>query len=450
MIRTIKWNNHNVLGNLELNFTKKDGSIYKTIILAGENGTGKTTILETIATFLNGGSIEAFEHIQYMAKGVPYTIKPNTAPQYGFHSRKNEMGGPARLVQSNRHNNPQSIDSDPADLRHYGFAYSKARSGFNTRKVQSTTTQQLDSNKYENDSNEDFTSIKQLIIDINTQDNSEWMRITKSGIGTPYSTFQQTSKQYRFEKAFNDFFEEVKFSQVDNTNTEEIKILFKKHGKEISIDSLSTGEKQIVFRGAHLLKNKNSLSGGIVLIDEPELSMHPKWQQKILPYYRSLFNQNGLQDAQMIIATHSEYVLRSALEDSTNVLIIVLSNVNGTICSKKIDTLRILPSITAAEINYLAFGIMSIDYHIELYGYLQNKTGRNTVKGCDDYIRSQREFNSSLHTKSDSFSPKSGKAIHYHTLPTYIRNAIDHPNSTRKYTPKELKDSIELLIKLCK
>ena len=65
MITKVKWNNHEILGNLELNFTKNDGSPYSTIVLAGENGTGKTTILETLSTFLNLGSIEPFEFIEY-------------------------------------------------------------------------------------------------------------------------------------------------------------------------------------------------------------------------------------------------------------------------------------------------------------------------------------------------------------------------------------------------
>lgn len=453
MIRKIKWNNHDVLGNLELDFTKPDGSIYNTIVLAGENGTGKTTILETLSTFLNLGSIEAFEYINYMAAGVPYTItpKPDDNPNLGFHSRKNEADGTTQVIRSNRNNSPQLIDSDLADLRHYGFSYSKARSGFNTQKVKSTTTQQLDSEKYENDSKDDFTSIKQLIVDIDAQDNSEWMRITKSGVGTPFAVFKQASKMYRFEKAFNDFFNTVKFKSVDNTNHEEIKIFFEKHGREIPVDSLSTGEKQIVFRGAHLLKNINSMSGGIALIDEPELSMHPKWQQKVLPYYRNLFDKNGSQDAQIIIATHSEYVLRSALEDRDNVLIIVLGDNNGSIYSKNITAPTILPTITSAETNYLAFGILSVDYHIELYGYLQNKTGNLSVKSCDDYIVAQTAlFNPALHTKASSFTNQHGHTANYQTLPTYIRNLIDHPDPTRNYTQEELKCSTELLIELCR
>ena len=129
-------------------------------------------------------------------------------------------------MNSNRHSNYREIENNQADLRHYGFSYSKARSGFATKKVKSTTVQQLNSEKYENDASEDFTSIKQLLIDIIVQDSTEWMKVTESGDGTPYHEFKQSSKKYRFEKAFNDFFDTVKFKGIDNTNTEEISIRF--------------------------------------------------------------------------------------------------------------------------------------------------------------------------------------------------------------------------------
>lgn len=164
MIREIKWHNHKILGNLELNFTKPDGTPYNTIVLAGENGVGKTTILETLATFLNLETMEPFEYIKYIVDGIPYTISPEgDLGKYGFHSRKNETSDEMQTIHSGRDNNRARIEEDTADLRHYGFSYSKARSGFNTGKIKSTTTQQLDSQKYENDSKEDFTLIKQTI-----------------------------------------------------------------------------------------------------------------------------------------------------------------------------------------------------------------------------------------------------------------------------------------------
>ena len=47
-IRKIKFLNHAVLGNLELDFCNKDGRAVDTIILAGENGTGKSTIIDAL------------------------------------------------------------------------------------------------------------------------------------------------------------------------------------------------------------------------------------------------------------------------------------------------------------------------------------------------------------------------------------------------------------------
>src|SRR5690606_78649 len=125
-------------------------------------------------------------------------------------------------------------------------------------------------------------------------------------------------------------------------------ILFKKNNKEISIDNLSTGEKQIVFRGIYLLRNNQQLKQSAIMIDEPELSMHPRWQQNILQYYKSLFTEAGNQLAQMFIATHSEYVIKEALTDVGNTLVVVLKNNNGIIETKSITAPSVLPSITSA------------------------------------------------------------------------------------------------------
>lgn len=446
MITKLKWKDHPILGNLELDFTNSSDVPYNTIILAGENGTGKTTILETISTFLNLGPIKPFEYIEYKIENKLFHIYPETEhdAELGFHQRQNINEGTEMYIHSNKNNSPDSINTDLLDIRHYGCIYSKARSGFNTAKVKTTTTQQLDQSKYDNDEKDDFTSIKQLLVDIDEQDNSSWMKKCKANKNASLEEFYLSSKTYRFKNAFNNFFDQLQFEEVDTTSPDEKKILFTKNNQNIVIDNLSTGEKQIVFRGAQLLRNVNNMDNSIILIDEPELSMHPRWQDKILTYYRNLFTKNGIQSSQLIIATHSEYVLRSALKDTDNVLIITLNEENGLINSNRISAPSVLPSITAAETNYLAFNIYSVDYHIELYGYLQAKINKTKIKECDDYILSQPEFNRSLHSKISSF-----KNTQYKTLCTYIRNAINHPDSGNSYTPEELKRSIELLIKLC-
>lgn len=202
-----------------------------------------------------------------------------------------------------------------------------------------------------------------------------------------------------------------------------------------------------MFRGAFLLKNQQSSKGCIILIDEPEISLHPVWQTKIFNYYRNLFKENNAeQTSQIFIATHSQYVLESALKNKADTLVVLLSNNQGMISTKKITAPLVLPSVTAAELNYVAFGIVSNDYHIQLYGYLQNKIGTNSVKTCDTYIANQHtHYNAVKHGKVSSHGTKS-----YQTLSTYIRNAIDHPDPSRTFNEEELRCSIELLVELCK
>lgn len=452
MIRKVKWNNYKSLGNLELDFINPTSGIpYNTIVLAGENGAGKTTILDSLATFLNRQSIAPFEYIEYAADGKSFYITPDTSretyPNRGYHNRREISSGINENIYSSWNNNVEQIARDTKDLRHYGFAYSKARSGFRTEVVSSVTTQQVDNDKYEPDEQENFTRIKQLLIDIDGQDSSEWMMQCKErGINDQkFDDFKKKAKGYRFEKAFNDFFESVKYKGINNKDPNEKKVLFEKYGKSIPVDQLSTGEKQIVFRGAHLLRNINSISGGIVLIDEPELSMHPIWQKRILDFYRGLFKNDSGQSVQMIIATHSEYVIQSALKDRDNILVIILSDDNGVIRGRKITAPNVLPSITAAETNYLAFGVPTTDYHIELYGYLQTKTGCHRIEDCDSYIASHPQYDAAKYQRLDSYH-----SSNYQTLPTYIRNAIDHPDSGRTYTEAEFEKSIKFLIELCK
>lgn len=448
MIKEIQWKDHVSLGNLSLDFRKSDGTPYNTIVLAGENGSGKTTILSTISTFLTLGSIEPFEYIAYEIDGTDFKIVPQKSGRSsGFHNRTNLCTGKTVPVSTGGSLGLNEIKNDTDDIRRYGCVYSKARSGFVTNKVKSTTTEQLDSGFYDNDSKDDFTSIKQLLVDLDAQDNSEWMDITRKNTGENFETFSARAKLTRFRDSFNGFFEDIKFDKVDLEDSQEKKIIFTKHGHNVDVDNMSTGEKQIVFRGTQLLKNSNNLSKGVILIDEPELSMHPKWQGKVFDYYRNLFAQKGIQTAQIIIATHSEYVIKSALQNSADVLVIVLKNNNGTISSEKITAPTALPTISNAEVNYNVFGVLSTDYHIQLYGYLQKKENKPSIVACDTFIFNSPYYDATIHGKL-STNPRNGTS--YQTLPTYIRNAIDHPDSGNVYTEAELDDSIQLLIKLCR
>ena len=458
-IAKIKWKGHPILGDLELDFTNKEGIPYDTIIFAGENGTGKTTVLTSISDFLNGYSID-FEYIEYQIDNEIYRAIPPTQETYdGYYklllpdkktiievnSGKNRSGGST----SN-----SKIDKDFRNIRFYGCVFSKARADYRTNKITGTTTKQLDIENKDIDTEDNFTSIKQLLVDIEGEDTAKYKENSeeREKLGEDaihWSNFKPSSKMYRFSNAFDNFFEnKIKYSKIENNSAEKI-ILFKKYGRDISIDNLSTGEKQIVFRGAFLLRNLQKMKGGTIFIDEPELSMHPKWERKILQYYKDLFTEDEELNSQLFIATHSEYVLKEALsqnKENENNLVIVLKDDVGQIKGDRIDSLSLsLPVITSAEVNYRAFDIPSIDYHIELYGTLQNKFNLSTVKKCDEFIEKSKFYDQSIHNKKWIF-----KTTTYETLPSYIRNSIDHPDSdaNQGFNEDELRASITLLQKL--
>lgn len=447
-IRKVKWSGHPRLGDLELDFVNyATNTPYDTVIFAGENGTGKSTILEELSSFLNLGAFKNFEYIEYVADNVIYKAVPTSdGNKYPTFFDLIEPDGNVIKIRSDRHNRKEELDSNIKDLRHYGCIFSRARSDYKTDKITNTSVSSLDVEKYDQDKNENFTSLKQLVVDVVNQDSSEYMQLNIE-LGEqpqPWSEYYPTSKIYRFKSAFDNFFDRMSYNKVSDVNGEKT-ILFSKNNIDIPVDELSTGEKQIVFRGIYLLKNSNLLRGAAIMVDEPELSMHPKWQRKILQYYKSLFTQQENQLAQLFFATHSDHVLKEALSSVDKNIVITLEEESGVISTKKIDSPSVLPSVTTAETTYLAFDIVSNDYHIELYGWLQDKESKSSVKSCDDFIRSNPCYNPALHSKPSSF-----KTTTYETLPTYIRNAIHHPDSGNTFTEDELRTSIELLIGMCR
>jgi AAA15 family ATPase/GTPase len=110
----------------------------------------------------------------------------------------------------------------------------------------------------------------------------------------------------------------VKF--IGLSKDEDTKPLFKDSiGNEFDIEGLSSGEKQLFIR-ALCLKFLNA-NNSIILIDEPEISLHPQWQRKIIKVY-----ENIGQDNQLIIATHSPHVVADIKSEQLRV---IRKNENG-------------------------------------------------------------------------------------------------------------------------
>lgn len=115
------------------------------------------------------------------------------------------------------------------------------------------------------------------------------------------------------------------FHKIDVTNRDQIRCLWKVHTKDIivDIDDLSSGEKSIIQLFYPLIENRiQSLIDEIketqvnvaeenvcILMDEPELHLHPVLQGKILDYIRIISIKENIQ---FILATHSPTLVEHA------------------------------------------------------------------------------------------------------------------------------------------
>lgn len=110
-----------------------------------------------------------------------------------------------------------------------------------------------------------------------------------------------------------------------------ISLSLMKNDEWFSFDDASSGEKNILY-SVFAIEN-NIESDSIILIDEPEISLHPNWQMKYIGFLKRLFKKYS--SCQFVIATHSPYLVSDLDINSSS---LILANFeNGKCISKNID-----------------------------------------------------------------------------------------------------------------
>lgn len=338
--RKIAFKNHPVLGDVSFDFTDAQGRTVDTIIIAGENGCGKSLLL----SFLNSYNPDV------TAKQLGYTLRveieftdEDIQLLYENKAFINVLGGrfSGNIVTfvhdtTFRDDNPRAefINKTGAKETVYAYEFTRVPSifksvfsdveiNFSPGRVQHTTSTNLD-NEIQGAVRTPqnlATEIKQLLVDINELDNDElgkWVDGHKGQV-PPESVLHKRIR--RFTNAFDKIFPHKHFVGIDNLDNNKV-VLFEEFGNRMEISQLSSGEKQIVFRGGFLLRNLGTIAGATVLVDEPELSLHPRWQLKILGFLKGLFtDEKGNQTSQLIVATHSPFILHNDTRANDKVIV---------------------------------------------------------------------------------------------------------------------------------
>ena len=285
------------LRDITLNFEKNDEPL-DLVVLAGSNGSGKTRILESILRYFQ-------DHINYKQNNIEAEIF--------YEEKEKNCIGNVRDFFYRLESFSYCEANDPLREKHIKIKnkldilpkviYVPTEINFQKMNVASTTLVQ--EYKFINIVNTNL--IKDIPSYIATKMISAMLKNKNEKVG---------DVQKKVFNEINEIFEnlsiDVKVEDISQDGRN-ITLFTNSSGDEFDINELSSGEKQLFLRtlAIRMLNPENS----IILIDEPELSLHPKWQQRIVDVYRKIGKNN-----QIIIATHSPHILGSVKKENIMLL----------------------------------------------------------------------------------------------------------------------------------
>lgn len=198
----------------------------------------------------------------------------------------------------------------------------------------------------------------------------------------------------------------------------------------IQVNKHGSGVRRLILLNFFRYEAEKKVAEGkdvIYAIEEPETSQHNEHIKLMMEALKTLSERDHIQ---IIITTHSPYLVKQL---DYGQLRLVEENA-GVKAVSPVDPAS-MPYVSLNEVNYLAFGEASEEYHDELYGHLHSRGDLHT------YFNTQP-------THTYNKINRHGAVIQEQICKTeIIRHQIHHPENPHnvRYTQAELRQSIELM-----
>ncbi|KIM07130.1 MAG: hypothetical protein KU38_11150 [Sulfurovum sp. FS08-3] len=309
-IRELYIENYKMFQDFKIDFVDSDDKPLDIVVLAGVNGSGKTTLLEWIKHD-NKVTIQPFSKSNdYIQFGNGYMLDHKTRKKMYevdmYMEREKTKGG---IVTVALDENDMFIDSLDNKIIYLPI--------------------------YENN----IKDIKESILE-------HYRRLVRK--------FSHQKAIMEIQGFLNEIFTDkidITFS-IDDINIvyrDNEQVIFKnKSENQFDINELSTGEKTLLSKLLYLYFK--DYKDKVILIDEPELSLHPSWQNRVLKIYENFAKLNN---CQIIIATHSPNILINTDSESLRFLV----KEEGKIITKKLSG-----SPLDRDLNTFLKTLMGTDY----------------------------------------------------------------------------------------
>ena len=134
-----------------------------------------------------------------------------------------------------------------------------------------------------------------------------------------------------------------------------------KIGNDYSLEECSSGEHNLITSLIGIMATIKQDS--LLLIDEPEISLHPNWQMKYVSFLKKVLSSEVYKTSHIVIATHSHFILSDLEVESSNVI--------GLARNDEIEVLKFDKNLktfgwSAEEIMYIVFRLKTVrNYFME-------------------------------------------------------------------------------------
>lgn len=147
-----------------------------------------------------------------------------------------------------------------------------------------------------------------------------------------------------------------------------------KYGHMYFFEDCSSGEKHILFAFLNIARHIRDNS--LILIDEPEISLHPNWQMVYITALKQLFHEYP--SCHFVIASHSPYLVSDLSPDSSSLIVLNMENDVHSAVTLDYSTY----AWSAENILYNVFHVRTTrNYYFDIeLRELLNCTGRNQTE----------------------------------------------------------------------
>ena len=313
-LKSIKLENFRCFSNHELSFVDDDSgneedSIRKTTILLGDNGTGKSNLLKAIGLITAGREALAElldEPESWIQVGKEFcqldaVLKTAGGKEQHVFLRIEKKDTVTKVLDRARKSLAKLDDAlEHTNRNYFVLAYGASR--------------RLNVNRGRRDKSSGYRHVRAR--SVSTLFNSDEVLIPIESWAMDMDYLENRGAMSAISKVMSDFLRGVKFSGIDKKKGQ---LIFKTPLGTVPMSQLSDGFQNVAAWIGDLLYQITEVfndyktplkTRGLLLVDEVDLHLHPRWQRDILAFLRQ-----KLPNFQVVATTHSPITTQQANEN---------------------------------------------------------------------------------------------------------------------------------------